>query len=185
MDLIPPIARALALVPRRASRGNGEPASSPELRWTAAALALTTGATATRPDGSRAIRRLPLILAPVLGVTQVVASRTTDPRARTMARVLGTVALGVAAAELALASYRAVSRRDREGTWRGGHRPTRREVNEFLAPVAFGATGLLTLLLEREERRHAEALRERRRTSLAKRIVPRRKARVDRIVVHV
>lgn len=185
MQLIPPISRALALVPRNASRDHEAPASSPELRWTAAALALATGATATRPDGARTIRRLPLVLAPVLGAAHVVASRTADPRARAAVRALGVVALGVSAAELVLAASRALSRRDREGAWRGGHRPARRPMHDLLAPVAFGATGLLTLLLEREERRRAQARRDRRPTGIVERILPRRKSRVERIVVHV
>jgi hypothetical protein len=62
----------------------------------------------------------------------------------------------------------------------GGRPPAR------LGPIAFASAGLLGLVLERQDREIAaaeQALRARAR--VVERLVPRRKARVDRIVIHI
>jgi hypothetical protein len=55
-----------------------------------------------------------------------------------------------------------------------------------LAPLAFAAVGVLGMLLDREEEEideHREALE--RRARVVERLVPQRKAKLDRIVVHI
>ena len=55
-----------------------------------------------------------------------------------------------------------------------------------LVPLTFGATACLGLLLEREEESERdERARLRRRARVVERLVPRRRSRLDRIVVHV
>jgi hypothetical protein len=55
-----------------------------------------------------------------------------------------------------------------------------------LAPLAFAAVGVLGMLLDREEEEIDEARDSlERRARVVERLVPKRKAKLDRIVVHV
>jgi hypothetical protein len=55
-----------------------------------------------------------------------------------------------------------------------------------LTPLALASAGVLGLILEREERARVEERRElQRRASIVERFVPRRRMKIDKIVVHV
>lgn len=113
---------------------------------------------------------LPAVLAPLAAAAHVKhAVRPSEPSA-TATRVLNAAAVGAGVAGL-LDSFVA-SRRDR--------------AVPSLSPLALASAGVLGLILEREERDALEARRRlERRADLMDRFVPRRRGRVDRIVVHV
>jgi hypothetical protein len=113
---------------------------------------------------------LPAVLAPLAAAAQVKhAVRPSAPTA-TATRLLNAAAIGAGVAGLI----------DSIVAGRRSHsRPS-------LSPLALASAGVLGLILEREER---DALEERRRlerrAELMDRFVPRRRGRLDRIVVHV
>jgi hypothetical protein len=113
---------------------------------------------------------LPTVLAPLAAAAQAAhAVRPSAPTA-TATRVLNSAAVGAGVAGL-VDSF-VTSRRSRT-------RPS-------LSPLALASAGVLGLILEREERDALEARRRlERRADLVERFVPRRRARVDRIVVHI
>jgi hypothetical protein len=112
----------------------------------------------------------PTLVAPLAAAAQLNhALRPTPPAARAT-RVMNVAAIGVGV--LGLIGSVLDGRRDR--------RPP------SLSPLALASTGVLGLVLDREERDAAEARRRlERRAAVVSRLVPRRRARVDRIVVHV
>ena len=119
---------------------------------------------------STAVGWLPAVLAPLAAAAQVShAVHPTAPTA-TATRVLNAAAIGAGVAGLVDSLV---------GSRRSQGRPS-------LSPLALASAGVLGLILEREER---DALEERRRlerrAELMDRFVPRRRARLDRIVVHI
>jgi hypothetical protein len=123
-----------------------------------------------RGAASTVVGWLPALLAPLAAAAHVThAVRPSAPSARAT-RVLNAAAIGAGAAGL-VDSFVA-SRRT--------HSPP------SLSPLALASAGVLGLILEREE---ADAREERRRlerrAELVERFVPRRRGKVDRIVVHI
>ena len=119
---------------------------------------------------SAAVGWLPALLAPLAAAAHVAhAVRPSAPSA-TATRVLNAAAVGAGAAGLV----------DSFVAGRRNHSiPS-------LSPLALASAGVLGLILEREERDAQEARRRlERRAELMDRFVPRRRGRVDRIVVHV
>lgn len=185
-------ARARARLTRRKSDSSPN-ASLTGLHWLAAGLFLATGAQALRPLGAarptrgvERLRRLPLALAPIAGAANAALAMRPRQSTRNAALVVNGVAIGIAAVGIAGTALGALVPERRGAPWHGARRPIRSGFVDLAAPIAFGATGLLGLLLEREVR-HARARDERlqRKARVLDRIVPRRRARVDRVVVHV
>ena len=123
-----------------------------------------------RGAASTVLGWLPALLAPLAAAAHVTHAVRPSASSATATRVLNAAAVGAGAAGLVdsfLASRRTHSL-------------------PSLSPLALASAGVLGLILEREER---DALEERRRlerrAELMDRFVPRRRARVDRIVVHV
>jgi hypothetical protein len=116
------------------------------------------------------LRWAPTLLAPIAAAAHVQhALRPTAPSARTV-RVMNAAAIGGGVAGL-VGSFLA-SRRT-------GKAPS-------LTPLALASTGVLGLILEREERDASEARRRlERKASIVDRLLPRPGRRIERIVVHV
>jgi hypothetical protein len=167
------------------------------LHWLTAGLFLAAGTEAglgeRRGDyrAEDAVRWGPLIAAPLAGGAHAARALFPGTATRIAAQVLNGVAVVVGAAGVAGAVYGAL--RD-EPTDRAFHSRTRmpQRLPSF-APLTFAIAGLLGVLLDRDEREAAEereALlddlrRTRRRARLIGRLVPERKSRLDRIVLHV
>ena len=119
---------------------------------------------------STAVGWLPAVLAPLAAAAQVRHAVRPSPPTATATRVLNAAAIGAGVAGLVDSFLE--SRRSHG-------RPS-------LSPLALASAGVLGLILEREER---DALEERRRlerrADLMDRFVPRRRGRLDRIVVHI
>jgi hypothetical protein len=154
-----------------------EPAPAPELvplRMVAAPMLLLTGVEATLDSLSRGARGAshaavwaPSLLAPMAAAAQIAHLSRPSKAVSAASRVLNTAVVGAGVASLAgmLAG-------------RGRGLPS-------LAPLALTAAGLLGLLLDRQEARiDAERERLERRARIVERLVPRRRARLDRVVVH-
>ena len=146
---------------------------------TEAALRLRRGQNAG--GGPDLLRMSPIVAAPLAGLVHAVRARNGAPLVRLTTQVLDGLAAGIAVAGLAAAAYYAVDA--------GGMGPGRRAARRLaaaLVPLTFGATACLGLLLEREEESERdERARLRRRARVVERLVPRRRSRLDRIVVHV
>jgi hypothetical protein len=154
------------------------------LHWMAAGLFVAAGAEAAvgerrgdhrAPD---AIRWAPTIAAPLAGAAHAARALWPSPATRALARVADGVAIGVGAAGLANSILAAQSDESHTRGWTGRV--------PGLAPLAFAAIGILGLILQEEEEAAAEQLDAlERRADIVERFVPKRRARVDRIVVHV
>jgi hypothetical protein len=157
------------------------------LHWLTAGLFAAAGAEAAfgerrgdhRP--ADAIRWAPLVTAPVAGAAHIAQAVWPCAATRAMTQVANSIAIGVGAAGLANSVYDAVT--DAAGEADSRHWSER---VPSLAPLAFAAIGVLGLMLQDEEE-DVEAEREElsRRGRIVERLVPKRRARVDRIVVHV
>ncbi len=180
----------------------------PALHWMTAALFLAAGAEAALlaqnertpagvgPRSARAALAelattlrdpavaAPLLAAPLAGAAHAARVLSPTPRARQISRLLDGVAAGVAVAGAARVAYNALARG--EGGRTGAQPRPRPRLAGAVAPLTFGATALLGLILEREEERERRELqRLRLRASVVERLVPRRKPRLDRIVLHI
>jgi hypothetical protein len=94
------------------------------------------------------------------------------------------IAIGVGAAGFASSVYAAVSDAEEEEEEEGAKSWPERVPS--LAPLAFLAVGILGLVLQEEEEETGAEFEELEdRASIVERLVPKRRARVDRIVVHV
>jgi hypothetical protein len=131
-----------------------------------------------------ALRWGPLAAAPIAAAAHVARALAPGRATRIASQIVNGMAVAVGAAGLASSVVSALLAEDR-GLF-GRRRRTVRERIPSLAPLAFGITGLLGAILDREERQEAQ-LRERmeRRGRVVERLTPKRRARVDRIVVHV
>lgn len=167
------------------------------LHWMAAGLFLATGAEAVasrrfasevdgpRRSGWKVLGLAPLVAAPLAGAAHALEAARPGRRAGRAARVLDGVVVGVAAAAAAAGVYGALTAR-RDPRWYRRGRGRRNAVLDAVAPLAVGATGVLGLVLEREAREEAERRRRlEQRARLLDRLIPRRRAKIDRIVVHV
>lgn len=112
----------------------------------------------------------PLLIGPMAALAQVAHGLRPSPSTAAATRVLGAASIGAGLAGFAdaLASSRTSP----------GAPP--------LGPIALASAGVLSLALDREEQRlEQDRARLQRRASVVQRLVPRRRARLDRIVVHV
>jgi hypothetical protein len=152
------------------------------LHWLTAGLFLAVGAESAfgerRGDqrASHAVRWAPLLAAPLAGAAHAVRAIWPSPATRMLARVADGVALTVGTAGLASSLYSA--RRENETS-------AHQQLPSF-APLAFAAVGVLGMMLDEEEEQVEDVQRSlERRARVVERLVPKRKARLDRIVVHV
>lgn len=126
----------------------------------------------TRRAGAGLAVWAPLVLAPLAAAAQLTHALRPSEGTRTATRVLNAAVVGVGAAELV----------DSLLSSRDGERPS-------AAPWVFGSVGVLGWLLDRQEDEIREGREERealeRRASIVERFVPRRRSKLDRIVVHV
>jgi hypothetical protein len=160
------------------------------LHWMVAGLFVAVGAEAMlsqQRTGARIPRPLqwaPLLAAPLAGMTHVLRAVQPGPGTRIAAQVANGLAVGVGAAGVAAGLYEALQ----EGgtrSWPLGRRGSFID-RAPLAPLTFGATGILGALLDQEEQEEAaEQARLKQRASLVDRLVPRRRAKLDRIVIHI
>ena len=124
-----------------------------------------------------ALRWAPLVAAPVASALHAARALWPSRATRMMSQVADGLAIGVGVAGIASSLYSAVQ--DDEEVENSAALPS-------LAPLAFAAVGVLGMLLDREEEEIDEERESlERRASLVERFVPQRKARVDRIVVHI
>ncbi|HUE95213.1 MAG TPA: hypothetical protein VMN39_01050 [Longimicrobiaceae bacterium] len=154
-----------------------EPARLAPLWLAASQLLLATGAGATLEQISSqrsghpptGLAWAPLLVAPLAAAAHLQHARQPTNHSELAVRFLTGASIGFGAALFAFDSI--VNR---------NHPPRR------IGPLAFASAGLLGLLLEREERAIEETERElARRARIVERLVPRRKAKLDRVVVHV
>ncbi len=111
----------------------------------------------------------PAILGPLTAAAQIAHARRPTPRTATALQVLNgaTIAIGAALLAVDLWSNRS----------HGQHR---------LAPLALASAGLLGFALDRHEQAlSVSTQRLRRRADVVERLVPRRRPKLDRVVVHV
>lgn len=112
----------------------------------------------------------PSLLAPLAAAVQARHGAHPSPATTTATRVMSAAVIGAGVAAL----VGSITRARREGR------------TPSLTPLALASAGLLGLIVEREERLVAEERRQlQRRAQIVQRLVPRRRAKVDRIVVHV
>lgn len=167
------------------------------LHWLAAGLFLAAGTEAGlgerrgdhRPDD--AVRWGPLIAAPLAGGAHAARALFPGTATRIAAQVLNGVAVVVGAAGVAGAVHAAM--REEPGDRAFDSRTRVRERLPSFAPLTFAIAGLLGVLLDRDERTvaeereqiRAELRRTRRRARVLDRLVPERKPRFDRVVLHI
>jgi hypothetical protein len=162
------------------------------LHWMAAGLFLAAGAQAALSQGRNASQRVPgmvrwapLVAAPLAGAAHVMRALHPSETSRAISRVCDGLAVGVGAAGIASSIYGA-TREKAIGGWPGSRRRTLNELGASLAPLTFGATGILGMILDREEDAEGEEhARLQRRARIVERLVPRRKPKLDRVVVHI
>jgi hypothetical protein len=164
------------------------------LHWMAAGLFIAAGAQAAlsqgRKDSSQRVpglvRWAPLVAAPLAGAAHAVRAARPTTASRAMSRVLDGLAVGVGAAGVASAIYGAQRERAMTGGWPGSKRRAIAELGASLAPLTFGFTGILGMILDREEEQDSLAHRRlEKRARIVERLVPKRKPKLDRIVVHI
>lgn len=133
-----------------------------------------TDASGTYPDPTprapRPARLAPAIVAAAAAVAHAVQAFDGSERTRLATRTFDLAVVGIGL--LSLGDTLAEARRD-------GRVPS-------AGPAALASAGLLGILIDRSERRHRTELdRLERRASVVERLVPKRRARLDRVVVHV
>lgn len=152
------------------------------LRAAAAQLLMATGAGATleqvshteelgpaRSQVPAALAWAPLLVGPLAAAANIEHARRPTEQTSSAVRFLTLATIGLGGCV-----YLADALRSRERP------PTR------LAPLAFASVGLLSLLIDRQEEEIARKEKSlRRRARVVERLVPRRRGRLDRIVVHV
>ncbi|MEX2284349.1 MAG: hypothetical protein WEE89_17805 [Gemmatimonadota bacterium] len=158
------------------------------LHWLTAGLFVAAGAEAAfgarrgeyrRPD---AIRWAPLVTAPVAGAAHVAQAVWPSSTTRVLTQVANSMAIGVGAAGLANSVYAALT----EAGASDEERQSWLESMPSFAPLAFAAIGVLGLMLQdQEEDVDEEREQLKRRGRIVERFVPKRRARLDHIVVHV
>lgn len=112
----------------------------------------------------------PTLLAPAAAAAHLRHSTDPSPTTALATRILDAAVIGAGVAAMA-GSLLA---------------PRARRVGPALGPLALASAGVLGLMLNRQQRATAAELEQlRRRASVVERLVPRRRARLDRVVVHV
>jgi hypothetical protein len=131
-----------------------------------------------------ALRWAPLAAAPLAAAAHVVRAMAPGRATRVTSQIMNGVAVAVGAAGLAGSIVSAITS-EPGGLFRRRSRTVRERIPSF-APLAFGVTGVLGALLERREQEEAALLdRLEHRARIVERLTPRRRAKLDRIVVHV
>lgn len=167
------------------------------VHWLAAGLFLAAGTEAglgERKGEDRpldAIRWGPLLAAPLAGGAHAARALFPSRTTRIVAQVLNGIAVVVGAAGVASAVHSAINAEP--GSRAFEKRSRARERLPSLAPLTFALAGLLGALVDRDERTAAEERdelleelrRTRRRARVLDRLVPERKPRFDRVVLHV
>jgi hypothetical protein len=156
------------------------------LHWMTAGLFIAAGAETAMGErrgdhrGPEAVRWAPLVAAPLAGAAHAARAVWPSHTTRVVTQVANGLALGVGVAGIASSMYAAASRQEEE------EMAGLSERLPSLAPLAFAAVGLLGMLLDREEEEIDETQETlERRARVVERLVPKRKAKLDRIVVHV
>jgi hypothetical protein len=183
--------RAAAAAPAGIAAPHAHAAPAAALHWVTAGFFAGAGfqALVSRNPGRGPVRWGALLAAQLAGTAHVARALRSTPRTCRAARVLDGVAIAVGGVTLAASVAHGLRRRQLLAGWlRGGSRVFRRPPPS--APLTLGATGILGLLLDQEEEREEEARRRlegrgRWAGRIADRIVPRRRRRVERIVVHI
>jgi hypothetical protein len=177
------------LLPRRAHEPDDE-RTFDALHWMVAGVFLAAGAEAAfgsrRGAGRDDVRIAPLVAGTTAAAAHVARALLPHRAARTIAQLLNGVAIGVGAAGVVSSVLNVAQDDAREWRWSGPRRKPLFKRIPSLAPLTFGVAGGLGVLLDREERADArEHDRLERRARIVERLVPKRRARVDRIVIHV
>jgi hypothetical protein len=163
------------------------------LRGVSAAIHAVTGLEAAAgarrgdllpPGGMRAV---PALVAPLSMSAHLVHALRPTQRSRALARAADVLA--IAAGTVGIASSMLAALEDEDQRVMLGRLPRRaKDRLPSLAPLAFALGGVLGLLLDGEERRQAQQLarleRAERRARVVERLVPKRRGRMDRIVLH-
>jgi hypothetical protein len=178
------------LIPAPHRDGEVDAHAFPPLHWMVASVFLATGAEAAlgrrRGIAADEVRWAPLLVAPVASATHVARALRPGAGSRLAAQLLNGVAIGVGVVGVASSVLSVIGEGGREWGWTGPRRKSLLKRIPSLAPLTFGAAGLLGYLLDREEREDGRRhVRLERRAKVVERLVPKRRARVDRIVVHV
>jgi hypothetical protein len=163
------------------------------LHWMAAGMFIAAGAQAalsqSKSNSQRVpglVRWAPLVAAPLAGAAHAVRAARPTTTSRALSRVLDGLAIGVGAAGVASSIYTASRERTITGGWPGSRRRALTELGSSLAPLTFGITGILGMILDREEEQDSLAHRKlEKRARVVERFVPQRKPKLDRIVVHI
>ena len=178
------------LVPRRDENGEHDDFAFTGLHVLVAGLYLASGAETALgerrgefrdPD---ALRWAPLAAAPIAALAHAARAAAPGRATRVISQIMNGVAVAVGAAGLTSSIVSAIANEPR-GLFRRRSRTVRERIPSF-APLAFGVTGVLGALLDRKEQEEAE-LHDRleRRARIVERLTPKRKPKLDRIVVHV
>lgn len=182
---------AVRRVANEAAGGPDDVAFS-SLHWMTAAIFLVAGADAAlrerKASGrvTKLVRWAPLLAAPLAGAAHAARAVRPSRATRLAAQMLDGLAMSVAAAGIGRALYETAADASAGGPWTSGRRHRARLLSRAVAPLTFGATGILGLILDREEQEERAAQRRlRRRASVVERLVPRRRPRLDRIVLHI
>lgn len=180
LDSIPDLRR---LVSHAQNTDRSRPREISSLRALAAPFLLLAAADSTRqqleqdegrPPGAPgrippALAWGPALVAPVAAAAQLAHSNRPSESTAAATRVLNAASIGIGLATLASSLY----------TARATRVPS-------LAPLAFAAAGLLGIILDRHERLHEDERRRlARRASVVERLVPKRKRKLDHIVLHI
>jgi hypothetical protein len=158
----------------------------PGLHWLAAGLFIAAGTESAleRSDEDRAnevVRWAPMVTGPLAAAAHAARAMHPTHTTRLITNIADGIAIGVGAAGLASNLYHVANEEHEPAELR-----TWQDQLPSFGPVAFAAIGVLgMMLLEEEEEtgQREDALEKRAR--LIERFVPQRKAKVDRIVVHV
>jgi hypothetical protein len=159
------------------------------LHYLAAGLFLASGAEAAlgerrgdyRPPD--ALRWAPLATSPIAAAAHAARAIAPNRATRIATQIMNGVAVAVGAAGLASSIASAVE--DDRSFFGLRHKPFMERIPS-LAPLAFGVAGVLGAILDRQEQQEAQLHDDlERRARIVERFTPRRKAKLDRIVVHV
>ncbi len=179
------------LLPRRDDDEEYDDFAFTGLHILAAGLFLASGAEAAlgerhgdddhQPD---ALRLAPLAAAPIAALAHAARAIAPGRATRFATQIVNGLAIAVGAASLATSIVATLTADDR--SLFGRRRRTVLERIPSLAPLAFGGAGLLGTILDHQEQEQAE-LQDRleRRARMVERFTPRRRPKLDRVIVHV
>ena len=162
---------------------DGDEVALESLHWMTAALYVAAGAETALGERrgdyrTDAVRWAPLLAAPIAGAAHVARALWPNRNTRSAADIANGLAIAVGVIGVASSVYNAYAEPTLpDETWS--------ERLPSLAPLAFAAVGVFGMLLDREEE-EAEEMRAQleRRARVVERLVPKRKPKLDRIVIH-